>query len=445
MSDYVAPISAADDRAVGGFASSALFLIIFGYFWITLTPLADMGDAAAAGPSADSSNPINQIVVVLVTGAALVAVMFRQSWQFWLNPKILLFMLFAWFVMTSFAGNDPSSSMRRIIFSGLVLICANSFLLLANNTRQFSKLLGWGVFATLALAYVGVLLFPGLAIHQASDAVEAVLAGDWRGHLAHKNIASATMVFSLFIGLYTMSVSSRFWGGAMFVASLIFLLFTGGKTALAMLPAVLVLAYLFEHVPLSRLFVTIGGVVVTNFLLLGSAVNGAISNWISALGVDSSFTGRTDIWRFVFEKIVEAPIFGHGFQAFWQTGSLRYGGGDVETWAVTAAHAHNAYLEMIMNAGIPGLFLVLLLLVVLPFQDASRALKSSNDKNLTRLFLRIWLFCIYLACLESFFFANTGPLWFTMLVAVFGLRLQGRAKLTEMSNSRSRYGEQNVR
>jgi O-antigen ligase len=68
-------------------------------------------------------------------------------------------------------------------------------------------------------------------------------------------------------------------------------------------------------------------------------------------------------------------------------------------------------------------------LVVLPVGYARRALAGSNDMALTRLFLRIWLFSLFLACLESPFFGNSGPIWFTMLIAVFGLRLQANAGL----------------
>ena len=34
------------------------------------------------------------------------------------------------------------------------------------------------------------------------------------------------------------------------------------------------------------------------------------------------------------------------------------------------------------------------------------------------------------ACLESTLLATTGALWFSMLMAIFGLRLQARARLS---------------
>jgi hypothetical protein len=40
--------------------------------------------------------------------------------------------------------------------------------------------------------------------------------------------------------------------------------------------------------------------------------------------------------------------------------------------------------------------------------------------------LRIWLFGIYLAGFESFFLDRADPIWFTFLIAVFGLRYLAR-------------------
>ena len=40
--------------------------------------------------------------------------------------------------------------------------------------------------------------------------------------------------------------------------------------------------------------------------------------------------------------------------------------------------------------------------------------------------LRIWLFGLYLSSMESFFLDRADPLWFTFLLAVFGLHYLAR-------------------
>ena len=48
---------------------------------------------------------------------------------------------------------------------------------------------------------------------------------------------------------------------------------------------------------------------------------------------------------------------------------------------------------------------------------------------LASLFLRIWLFELYSTTFESFFFDRAFPGWFTILMAVFGLRYAARLRV----------------
>ncbi|RYE52555.1 MAG: O-antigen ligase family protein, partial [Hyphomicrobiales bacterium] len=147
--------------------------------------------------------------------------------------------------------------------------------------------------------------------------------------------------------------------------------------------------------------------------------------------IDATFTDRTAIWKLALSSIANRPFTGYGFQSFWQTDALFYGNASASTWAVTAANAHNAYVEQLINGGWPLLILVVIWLVVLPTRHASAALARGSDSDLTRLYLRIWLFGLFTSCFESPFFENAGPIWFTILIAVFGLRLQAHADLVE--------------
>src|SRR4029077_21154749 len=130
---------------------------------------------------------------------------------------------------------DPASAFRRIAFAVLVCFAANALLLLPRSEEGFAKLLAVGVLAVLALAYFGVLALPDRAIHQSTDALEGALAGDWRGHFGHKNMASAAMVLAIYCGLYVIRTWSRWLGLVIIALAAVFLVKTGGKTALAML------------------------------------------------------------------------------------------------------------------------------------------------------------------------------------------------------------------
>jgi O-antigen ligase len=419
------PREAGTDGAAHGGArwgiGSLIALAIFLYFWIGISPLAGRGGDDTAAPT---TNLLNQFVVVFLSLIVLLAIWRNAARGTLLAPHGLLFILLCWFSCVSLFASSPETAFRRIIFAILVCLCANAALLLPRNSREFDRVLAIAMTAALALSYFAIFLLPNVGIHQ-SDEMEAALAGDWRGHFGHKNAAAAAMAYAVLIGLYLRKTYYPKLGTVIVILSAVFLYFAGGKTSTAVLPAVLMVAWVFEHWRSMRYVIVLGALLVLNYILIGSAINPSLANWLASLGIDSTFTGRNTIWTFALDKISERPWMGFGFQSFWESAAFKKN----ESLTFLAAHSHNSFLETIINAGIPGLMLVFVWLLLLPIRDAGRAFAGQNDPVLTRLFLRVWLFSICLACLESLFFVNGGPSWFTMLMGVFGLRLQARSML----------------
>lgn len=419
---------AAAARKSGTFAAF-LFLAIFSYFWVGLSPFPDPNAASLSTPYGGTSNVLNQLIVIAMSTVVLVTVLKNPARHLLLRPHGLLICLTVWLLFTGLFAGDPSAAFRRIVFAILVCLCANAALLIPRDGRQFAKLMCIGLTFTVGLSYFGVIAFPHLAIHQATDALEQSLAGDWRGHFGHKNVAAAAMVYAVFFGLYLAKAGHGRVGMVIALSAGFFVLHAGGKTSAAMLPAILLLAWIFERWTKLGAVMLIGGLVGLNLILLAAAVSPSFGSLLASAGIDPTFTDRGSIWRLALSAVAERPIIGYGFQSFWQTEALFNSGQAMTTWAVTAANSHNGYVEQLINGGIPALAMVVIWLGILPMSYARRALSGSNDIALTRLFLRIWLFSLFLACLESPFFGNSGPIWFTMLLAVFGLRLQANAGL----------------
>ena len=65
------------------------------------------------------------------------------------------------------------------------------------------------------------------------------------------------------------------------------------------------------------------------------------------LGRNQTLTGRTEIWAILVPYALERPILGYGYGGFW-TDAIRQ---------LTSSHAHNGYLDIILNLGFVGLFL----------------------------------------------------------------------------------------
>nr|WP_286675494.1 O-antigen ligase [Rhizobium sp. CSW-27] len=234
------------------------------------------------------------------------------------------------------------------------------------------------------------------------------------------------MVLITFVGLYLASAWSKRIGYGIALAAVVFLLHTGAKTSMAMLPAMLVLSTLVERFPRTRLPIVFGGVALLNLLTVGVVAIRPIRDFVQSLGIDATYTARADIWLLGLDAIAQRPITGYGFDGFWQTPALENSTLSIATWAVKAVDAHNAYLDAAINAGLPGLALMLVWVLHLPLRHIAKAQERNNFNALARLFLRVWLYSIFLAGLESVFLTRSGPVWFSLCVALFGLGYQAR-------------------
>ena len=103
----------------------------------------------------------------------------------------------------------------------------------------------------------------------------------------------------------------------------------------------------------------------------------------------------------------------------------------IKEWAAFAAHSHNGYLDTALGMGLPGLTLLIVVLVIAPLRNFQQADQGGNNGPLAMALLRIWLFGLYLSAMESFFLDRADPLWFTFLVAVFGLHFLARFRVRE--------------
>lgn len=407
-----------------------LFMALSLFLWIGISPFYDLTGEAVLDPSAGNSNRLNQIVALSLTASLLLYGAFHPMRQVILQPRLLLGVLFAWFFVVSLVSSQPMLGIKGIVLAVLMVASGSIYLLLPASERQFAKMIGIVMLAMLALSYYGIAFKPTLAIHQPSELREPMNAGLWRGHFPHKNSAAAAMVLAIFIGLYVMRVWSRLAGTVIVGLAVVFLLHTGGKTATAMAPFIIVLAFIFEKFRWLRVPIAFGSIAGFNFLAVGAAVWQPFGKLISDLGIDATFTNRTDIWRFAFEAIARQPIMGYGFRGFWQTEELVYSGSTIETWAAAAANGHNSYLDILLMTGLPGLLLTLVFLIFLPLRDIGRIAPADEKSPLVRLLTRIWLYALFNAVLESFFFQGGDFGWFMLVVALYGLRMRSRAALT---------------
>lgn len=189
--------------------------------------------------------------------------------------------------------------------------------------------------------------------------------GAWKGIFNSKNLLGRYMVLSalvfLLLAISSMKLRWLMWSG--FGLSLFLIMLSTSKSALVLLLTFLPLLLVYTTlrwsyswiVPFLFIsFVTAGGSLA--ILLVSRA-----ETIVNALGKDLTLTGRTELWAALLDKIWERPWLGYGYGGFWHRTQE---GESADIWAITGwqpPHAHNGYLEILIELGLVGLLLFALI------------------------------------------------------------------------------------
>jgi O-antigen ligase len=399
--------------------------------WMTLHPFVDLGNQQLKDTTTG-----NETTTYLVFGGIAVltvALAMRDNMRglaTLLTPAYVLFG--GWIVVTVVLSLDPSTSVKRFALTACVIAVAATLPLLAKSQGELMRWFSIAALALLAVCYLGILLVPNLSIHLATDIQEPQLAGNWRGAFGHKNVAASVLAMLVFLGIYIVRSGARLSGAAVVVLASLFLLNTASKSSLALIGLVLALTSLTSIVGSYwlRAVMLLAPLVLLALLGIGTVMSDSLAAIAKLLPLDSSFTGRTDIWEFALQSLQLRLATGYGFEAFWGTDAIRNVPQGLE-WAEYASHSHNGYLDTALSMGLPGLALLIAVVVIVPLRNFQAADSGGNSGPLAMAFLRIWLFGLYLSSLESFLLDRADPTWFTFLVAVFGLHYLARFRVRE--------------
>ncbi|HET6388073.1 O-antigen ligase [Hyphomicrobium sp.] len=416
-----------------------LLLIVLLVYWISFEPFHDRSGADLAGPL-EGGNVANQIAFpllwIILAGFTLVAkpAYFRKV------ATLPLVAFMSWLLITNVVSGDPATGLKRGLFEIISITIAAMAVGLPESPRQFANQLAIAAMAVLALCYFGVAFLPSMSIHSTGDMLEKELAGNWRGFFSHKNEAGAMMVVLIFTGLFIKEAGNKVAGWVVVGLAAVFLVFSVSKTSIALVPVTLALAALVARVRSGwlRAILILSPVILLNVLTVGSSWPGPVRSLVAAVLPDPTFTSRTDLWRFSVEQTSQRPIFGYGLTGPWRTNELMYRDRlrpepeDLSGWVEElGTDSHNSYLEAALQFGVPGVLLLLLFVVYQPMRDFGTALRVSNNPALLRYFLRLWIYVLFTASLETVLVSRNNPVWFMALMAIIGLHLLARYHVAE--------------
>lgn len=244
----------------------------------------------------------------------------------------------------------------------------------------------------LQITIVGAMLMPVLVARRVEQILDPMLVLAWvvtlanlavvltspPGPLGHegiypqKNYLGAVMGGIVLLGLPRL-LAGRAWQriacAALIVLALGILLLSKSKTSLALaviapaLGVVLLAASRNLRITPAIAMPVFGGLCYGIYQLGAHAHLWDFNSFATVVFGDPTLTSRTDIWAFAIKMIERKPWFGWGYEAFWgisfEAPSVREAPGFV----AKMPHAHNGYLDAILQMGVVGFVLLMALLL----------------------------------------------------------------------------------
>ena len=424
---YYSPARDRSAAQLGDVFSVLVALATLGIYFITLDPFSSLSDASTALVETTGRLASTYITCFILAVVSFLIIALRGDIGRVLAGTAPVIILSGWLFFSVLYSSDPATSAQRLTLSLVTYALAAVLPWLTRGMHQFTNLLLIAASSVVVLSYLGIALFPHLAVHQATDLLETALAGDWRGIYQQKNEAAMMMVVCAYIGLLAARTGKPLIGVPIAIAALVFLPFSGGKSAFGLVFIASGLAYMVARCQSFwwRAVIAFGPLALIGLLTVGSVMSDPVMSILNLLPIDPTFTGRSGIWQFAINAARENYLTGYGFEAFWHSATIESGSEGVG-WERFAHTSHNGFLDMALTIGLPGLALLVIAFVITPLRDFQRTLPTPENETLAYFFLNLWLFMLYHNMFEAFFLSRADPMWFALALATCGLRYTAR-------------------
>ena len=363
----------------------------------------------------------------------VVPLLFSRRWKLCIllltkNPLITCFLfltsLSVIWADTNLAGNI--SETRGLLLTSLF----GMYLAARFSIKEQIRLLA-GVFSIAIIMSIAVALFlPGYGIHPLNGKISQ-LGGYWTGIFAHKNTFGPFMAWSglIFLSLAS-SISNRrwrlvFWIG--FGLSCILVLLSGSAGSLVNLVGAIGIAFISKfakkthykvQVLLLVSLILLCGLVLSSILIYGQSI-------ASAAGKDLTFTGRIPLWSELLDYVAEKPLFGYGFNGFWN--SAQYGEVFRGKWLwKDVPHSHNGFIELLLALGLVGFSIFALSFAVNFFRAAKEIYQAKTLEDTIPMQFLLTFFLANMS--EAKLLVSNNIFWIVYVATAFSLVAKQRKR-----------------
>ncbi len=157
-------------------------------------------------------------------------------------------------------------------------------------------------------------------------------------------------------------------------------------------------------------------------LQFGFGINGELA---AMVGRNSNLTGRTDLWKLLLSMHTN-PLLGTGYESFWLGSRLEW------VWHNFAVvnEAHNGYLEVYLNLGLIGLFLLVIFLIA-SYRNICR--KQVSRDRLASLSLALWTVLLFYNVTEAAF-RTSQLIWTTFLLVAVAVHKRAESEASNVTS-----------
>ncbi len=303
-----------------------------------------------ADPNAVDESPMLRLLWYPVYVLGLLGLMriWREASRQLVGATMLIALLAFTFLSMTWSV-EPDVTFRRAI--ALFMTSLFGLYLATRYDWRSLVLLFAASFAVMAVAgFLGSLIAPKLFVHQVE------YAGAWKGVWRHKNQMGSLMARGVVACVCAAVLMPRRRNMWWFFAAFCFLMVILSQSFTSVLATLLGLTIIGIFWTASKGALS-GYVFGYCLLMIALAAVAAVVFAPEALfqiaGRDSTLTGRAGIWMLVKEEISHAPLFGHGYQAFWH--GLNGAAAHIRQalW-FNVPHSHNSWLELALDLGYFG-------------------------------------------------------------------------------------------
>lgn len=302
--------------------------------------------------SGSAVRPIGYLLLGAI-GLYLLTKKKRPDFQFNISVSLMMLGYCFWIVLSYFWADNELMALKRIV-SFLLLIVFSYGCMKTINGREFLTIVFW-----ISIGYIIIGIFSEIYIGTFRPfSLDYRFSGTLHPQGQGFNCALLfLMVFVLFDLSSGRGRSILRWLG---IAALVLLIMVRARGPVAALVAAMMAYYLLTRSPSRNARAVFLVFLVGSVFLLFFGGEGVLQIvFLGRMDQIESLTGRIPLWVECWEYVEDRPLTGFGFNSFW-TEERSWAFSDLQDWVVNSSHS--IYLETILNIGVTGLVLLLLVL-----------------------------------------------------------------------------------